>query len=169
MTPSSAINPAITPPDLPLRDIHLPAKIGYWPLAPGWWLLLGIIILLGLGLLLFIRFRQRRRLRRLALRQLDSLQTLRGNELATALSRLLRQAAISHFPRHQVAGLSGDAWLEFLDRPFPDRPFSSGPGKVLGVAPYRPAAEIEGSQLIPLCRSWLKKLPPRSLSFWRGR
>jgi len=171
------MNPAMTPatpsgmkvPELPLRDIHLPAEIGYWPLAPGWWLLLGLLILLGLGTLTLIRYRQRRCLRRRALRQLESLQTLTGRELATALSRLLRQAALTHFPRHQVAGLTGAAWLEFLDRPFPERPFSSGVGAVLSDAPYRPDAQIEDLPLIDLCRKWLAKLPPQTLSFWRGR
>ena len=29
---------------LPLRDLHLPDAIGWWPLAPGWW---GVIAALG--------------------------------------------------------------------------------------------------------------------------
>jgi hypothetical protein len=159
----------MTAPDLPLRDIHLPAEIGWWPLAPGWWLLLGLLILSGLLLLLVLRLRQRRRLRRLALRQLDELSPLSGTELATALSRLLRQVAICHFPRHESAGLSGRSWLEFLDRPFKDRPFSEGIGQCLGEAPYRPSAQIDGVALVALCRQWVKKLPPQQVSFWRGR
>ncbi|MDX2480988.1 MAG: DUF4381 domain-containing protein [Desulfuromusa sp.] len=166
------ITPAMLPPavpTLPLHDIHLPAAIGYWPPAPGWWLLLGLVILCGLGILLLIRFRQRRRLRRLALAQLDSLQGLSGRELASALSRLLRQAAISHFPRHEVAGLSGDAWLAFLDGRFSERPFTTGVGRILCDAPYRPSVEIQATPLLDLCRKWLKQLPPQPLSFWRGR
>ena len=33
---------------LPLRDLHLPDAIGWWPLAPGWWVLIALS-LLGLG------------------------------------------------------------------------------------------------------------------------
>lgn len=156
-------------PDLPLRDIHLPAEIGWWPLAPGWWLLLGMILLGALLLLLTIRLRQRRRLRRLALRQLEELARLPEAQLATALSRLLRQAAISHFPRHETAGLNGQAWLEFLDRPFAEQPFTQGAGSCLADAPYRPAVQVDAAALVALCRRWLKKLPPQPLSFWRGR
>ncbi len=25
------------PSELPLRDLHLPDAVGWWPLAPGWW------------------------------------------------------------------------------------------------------------------------------------
>ena len=160
---------AMSSPDLPLRDIHLPADIGLWPLAPGWWLLLGLLILCALALLLVVRFRQRRRLRRLALCRLEELNHLPEPQLATALSRLLRQAAISHFPSHEIAGLTGQGWLEFLDRPFTDQPFSSGVGHCLSDAPYRPAVQIDGPALVALCRFWLKKLPPQPLSFWRGR
>jgi len=159
----------MTPPEFPLRDIHLPAEIGWWPLAPGWWLLLGLLILSAFLLLLALRFRQRRRLQRLALRQLDELSSLSGIELAKALSRLFRQAAISHFPRQESAGLSGQSWLEFLDRPFKDRPFSEGVGQCLSEAPYRRSVQIDGVALIALCRQWLKKLPPQPISFWRGR
>ncbi len=160
---------AMSSPDLPLRDIHLPSDIGWWPLAPGWWLLLGLLVLSALALLLMLRFRQRRRLRRLALYQLDELNLLAEPQLAIALSRLLRQAAISHFPSHETAGLTGEAWLQFLDRPFTDQPFSSGAGHCLGDAPYRPVVQIDGTALVALCRLWLKKLPPQPLSFWRGR
>ena len=58
------------PSEIPIRDLHLPEAIGWWPLAPGWWVL---IVLLGIGLLLLLRkwFRIHARgaARRLALRQ----------------------------------------------------------------------------------------------------
>ena len=160
-------------PDLPLQDIHLPDAVGYWPLAPGWWLLFGLLVLLMALSFLGWRFWQARRLRRLALAQLSALTELPAGELARALSRLLRQAAISHFSRQDSAGLSGQAWLEFLDLPFADRPFSEGIGRCLLDAPYRPASQVEpqidGAALLSLCRRWLKKLPARPLFKRRGR
>lgn len=154
---------------LPLRDIHLPPEIGLWPVAPGWWLLLGALLLVGFGTLLLIRQRQRRRYRRLALQSLAQVECLEGQDLAVALSRLLRQAALCHFPRAEVAGLSGRAWLDFLDQPFPDSPFSEGIGQVLADAPYRRGVDVDGRELCTLCRAWLKRLPPLKLSLWRGR
>ncbi|WP_158247214.1 DUF4381 domain-containing protein [Geothermobacter hydrogeniphilus] len=158
--PSTVTGRAMPP--LPLRDLHLPPEIGVWPLAPGWWLLVGLLVLLIVAALLLARFRQRRRFRRLALLQLETLKNLHGSELAAALSYLLRQAALCHFSPQQVAGLSGEDWLKFLDTPFADRPFSRGYGRCLQDAPYRPLVDIDEARLLELCRDWLKKLPPQS-------
>lgn len=145
---------------LPLRDIHLPDPVGWWPPAPGWWLLTALILLLVGGFLGLRRRYRHRRYRRLALRELERLEQLPPAELAAGLSRLLRRAALCHFPRGECAGLSGEAWLAFLDRPFADNPFSEGAGRCLLEAPYRPATEIDSRALIELARRWIKQLPP---------
>ncbi len=159
----------MTPDQLPLHDIHLPAPIGWWPLAPGWWILCGLILLIPIFVWILWRFRQRRQMQRIALQQLEKMADLPEPELLVALSRLLRQAAIIHFPRHDCAGLSGQAWLEFLDRPLSDRPFSTGVGRCLIDAPYRPDIEVDSGALIALCQRWLKKLPPQNLQQRRNQ
>jgi hypothetical protein len=151
--------------DLPLRDIHLPEPVGGWPPAPGWWLLLG---LLGVGLFLAWRCWQGRRMRRLCLARLNEVAQQPDPDLAAALSRLLRQAVISHFPA-ETAGLTGSGWLEFLDRPFADRPFTTGVGRCLLDAPYRVDAQFDSEALVDLCRRWLKTLPAQPLWRRRGR
>lgn len=160
---------AMTPVNLPLHDIHLPAPINWWPLAPGWWILAGLVLLIPIFIWGFSRFRQRRKLQRLALLQLEKITELPETELLVALSRLLRQAAISHFPQQDCAGLSGQDWLQFLDRPFHDQPFSAGIGSCLSDAPYRSEMQIDTVALVELCRRWLKKLPPQNHQQRRNR
>ena len=107
--------------ELPLRDIHLPAPVGWWPPAPGWWLLLaGVLMLAALGALALRRYRRRQlhrdalaEYRRLADAPLTPAQRLRE------LSVLLRRAAISFYPQADIAGLTGLDWLRFLDATLP--------------------------------------------------
>ena len=61
-------------PDLSqLRDIHLPPPVSWWPLAPGWWLLLGTLLLLTAIAFWLWRRRRRSNWRREALRELAQL------------------------------------------------------------------------------------------------
>ena len=79
--------------------------------------------------------------------------------LVKDLSVLLRRLCVSIFPRTDSASLTGDRWLEFLDRPLPSSQFTSGPGRILVDAPYRPhvaAEEIE--PLLELCNDWFDRL-----------
>ena len=131
------------PEQIPLRDLHLPDVVGLWPLAPGWWVLIllaaaGVVYLL-FKLLLRWRFNAARRL---ALRELAGLRRdyERGADatvLSKALSELMRRSMLAYAPRTEVARLTGDTWLRWLDRGLSDAPFSSGVGRMLESLPYQ--------------------------------
>jgi hypothetical protein len=102
---------------------------------------------------------------RIALRALDALQNdplLAPTEKAQQLSILLRRAALSAYPREEVAGLSGHEYLLWLERLLGDGRFIGGPGRVLSDLPYRPDPADGASldALFTLCRDWLERLPP---------
>ena len=93
------------PEQIPLRDLHLPAEIGWWPLAPGWWALVAVAIAGVLWLLYreFVRWRFNRA-RRAALKQLALIAedfAARGDAIAAAqeLSALVRRALLAYAPR----------------------------------------------------------------------
>lgn len=133
----------MNPEDIPLRDLHLPQLVGWWPLAPGWWILIGAALLcLAYGVLLaFRRFRSNApRRRALAeLRYLKSEYAWRQDavRLGIGVSELLRRAMLAYAPREEVAGLTGRHWLEWLDQGLPDPAFTKGPGRELESLPYR--------------------------------
>ncbi|MFQ5658913.1 MAG: DUF4381 domain-containing protein [Gammaproteobacteria bacterium] len=148
---------------LPLKDIHLPGPVSWWPPAPGWWILLGLLLFLIFLSLWWYRRRQRLKLSaaNLAREQLLALQghysTHRDpRRLVEEISILLRRLSISAFSRMQTASLTGDAWLQYLDRPMQDHPFSSGPGRILIDAPYRREVRAEEIEpVINLCKEWI--------------
>ncbi len=147
---------------IPLRDVHLPDAIGIWPLAPGWW---GVIVVLSLillfGLRCLLRSYRAGAGRRLALRQLNRLHTdykRHGNAVAygAEVSKLLRRAMLAYASRPEVAGLTGQAWLDWLDRDLALPQFSGEAGRGLLELPYRDAdsdvADIDVDRLYEAVR-----------------
>ena len=148
-----------------LQDIHLPLAIGLWPPAPGWWLLLLLIVAAGALLGWYLRRRSKRLgLYRSAMQELDRIRRQfiaqpDSSQLAAELSRLLRRVAITLDLEEEAAGLTGDAWLSWLDSRSGDRMFTQGPGRYLVEAAYRPAGHIEdGEALLMLVETWLEKV-----------
>lgn len=131
------------PEALPLRDLHLPEAVGWWPLAPGWWVLIALAAA-GVGWLLYLEYRKWRRnaARRVALGEFGRIRReyeSGADTLAVAreLSELLRRGMLAYAPRAEVAGLTGERWLGWLDRGLDDRPFTEGPGRCLESLPYQ--------------------------------
>lgn len=156
-------------PTLPLRDIHLPPDIAWWPLAMGWWYLLGGVILLAAAVGFWRRWYQKKALRREALAQLHRVEnTYRktGNrrEMVAELSVLLRRVVLSTHAPEQVAGLTGEAWLTLLDRCDASNQreeekerFTRGTGRILATAPYqKEVSRKEADDLLMLCRDWIQ-------------
>ena len=131
------------PEQIPIRDLHLPETIGWWPLAPGWWVLIALFaIWCSYKLYRAYRKWQWNAARRLALAELARVKSefAGGSDavtLAIQLSELTRRAMLAYAPRDEVASLTGERWLQWLDRGLEDRPFSQGSGRNLESLPYR--------------------------------
>lgn len=154
-----------TNPIAELRDIHLPDPVSWWPPAPGWWLLL--LLLLGAAMFLWW-LRRRNRAKRLRVAGLNELKHIErsyraerdNRELVRRLSALLRRICISRYPRQETAALTGDHWLQLLDRQIGRPEFSRGAGRVLITAPYQAEPQLDADALLELCRQWITALPP---------
>lgn len=104
------------------HDIIEPAPIGWWPLAPGWWLLIALTLLV-LALVGRWWWQRRRALAPLqqALREHQQIagqwQQHRDARASTAaLSALLKRVARHYHPDEPVATLTGACWQDFLIR-----------------------------------------------------
>ena len=149
-------------PALQLRDIHLPAEPGLWPPAPGWWILVALLLVL-LAWAAWVathRYRLHRQRQRILamLGELEQDSDTTPEKIAR-ISILLRRLALMRYPRQRVAALTGRDWLGFLDASGGQGRFSQGPGQVLASGPYQPAlpADLDTRVLVSLVRDWVKK------------
>ena len=145
-----------------LRDIHLPDPVGWWPPAPGWWLLAMVLLAIIAATTHFIsRYIRRNRYRKEARQELQRLNAERlghsTRHTVEQLAMLLRRVAIQTCGRVAVAPLVGQAWLKFLDSKGETDQFTAGPGKVLGEGHYRPTVEADLDQLFQLVEKWIRR------------
>lgn len=155
----------MNPPDpasIPLRDIHLPEPVGWWPLAPGWWVVAGLVaIIAAAGLWLLLR-RRRSRAQRAALAALNRIEARyeeHGDAHACAreLSALLRRLALA-CDKNQAA-VTGDQWLAHLQDLAPLE-LQQPQATALLTAPYSPRAAAglsndDVAALLALLRQWI--------------
>jgi Ca-activated chloride channel family protein len=85
--------------------------------------------------------------------------------LYTGVSRVLRRAALRLCAAPGAAGLSGEAWLAFLDGAAGTTGFQAGPGRILATAPFEPGTALreragEEAEVLALVRSWLRRAGP---------
>jgi Domain of unknown function (DUF4381) len=166
-----------------LRDIHDLDAIPWWPLAPGWWVLAGVVGLLLLAVILRYWLRYSGLMpgwRGDARRHLRSLQRDLGKveprEIAGRLSTLLRRIAMARCGRHQAAGLSGDRWLDWLEQNDSGGFRWTEHGRLLLAAPYMPpqsdVARKDVARLVAAARKWVDAVTPadrRPGIPWRAR
>lgn len=136
-----------------LRDPSLP-EIDWWPLAPGWWILAGLLtgsILLYCVSRIWRRHHRRKAWQRQARAELEklraSLPDATNHDILMAASVLTRRILLAVMPRTRVAALHGDAWLGTLDRLAGGRRFSEGPGRWLATGPYQRDCALGDSEL----------------------
>ena len=153
------------PTQLPLRDIHPPPEISWWPPALGWWLLAALIpAIILFSLWLYKRLTRKTALKtgRKLLQEIKQDSRRDNNKKIKDISALIRRVAVTLDGRKACAGLTGNSWLEYLDRTLDAKnlrsaPFVEGIGRLLSDLPYRKEqpGDAELNQLTDLCESWL--------------
>ncbi len=151
-----------------LHEILLPEPVSWMPQTIGWYVVFGLILFVA-GWWVYGRLGHYRKnqYRRLALAELAVIERelQQPDKRAKALFEipvLLKGTALSVFPRSEVAALSGDQWLAFLDKTMGARDFTEGEGRLLPELAYTPMqriAQLPDKQiynLLQLIRRWIK-------------
>lgn len=147
-----------------LADIHLPDSISWWPLAPGWWILIALIIVATIGFFIWRRRKQQNRYRVTAQHQLagiyaDYQQTQNASAYLQSLSLLLRRTALTAYPHSFNASIKGNDWLNWLDAVCPtlNEKFSGEIGQSLLSSAYQKNPQIDAASLQNLCADWISQ------------
>jgi len=146
-----------------LDDIRGLGRIGWWPLAPGWWALLALMSLAA-AVMYWRRRAYWRSWKGDARRALDLLDAkLNGEnqqEIAASLSTLLRRIALQRDPRAECAGLWGHDWLCWLTAKDPSGFDWVTFGVLIVEAPYAPPGRDFSPKnlksLISAAKRWVK-------------
>ncbi|MGA1188950.1 MAG: DUF4381 domain-containing protein [Pseudomonadales bacterium] len=148
-----------------LRDIHLPPDVPAWPPAIGWWFVAGLALILLLVLLARLWHRWRANAyRREALRACQLIEdriksALDYRSIIIEIATLLKRTALTAFPRSEVAVLSGDAWILFLEARGGGANFSVESSTLLVETAFgsQPAQDIRAvSALLGEAQAWIR-------------
>jgi hypothetical protein len=150
-----------------LYDIVTPPPVPWWPPAPGWFVVGGVVLVLIARVAWRAwKRRQAAAYRRAGLAEWQRLKVMAADpgqrEAALRqLPELMKRTALAAFPREEVAPLSGSAWLRFLDRTGHTDAFTHGCGQLLPDLSYNPqatadldAATVEA--LFAIARRWIR-------------
>ncbi len=158
-----------------LNDIVLPAAVGWWPLASGWYFLLGFF-LIALGWFGYRSLRRwiHNRYRRAALQELTTIsESLECESQRTHKLRqipgLLKRTALSAYPRNEVASLSGKDWYGFLNSTLATPLFTDDVTNTLDTISYTTGAlnavdSSSAQNLLSVGRQWVKQHQPTTNS-----
>ncbi|MCB1196762.1 MAG: DUF4381 domain-containing protein [Bdellovibrionota bacterium] len=147
---------------IPLRDIHLPHAIGYWPVSIGWWVMLVLFVALVFAVWRYKKYKQNH-IGTLSLNAFHEIvkkyeKNKNDAEFSKELSILIRRIVISKFPRKDTASLVGQQWLEFLDKMAECEDFTKGCGRQIITAPYQNKSLDRVDDLIQVVEKWIKKV-----------
>lgn len=144
-----------------LRDIHAPAAPGFWPPAPGW---IAVCILAAAAVLAATIVALRRwRAGQPRREALASLRILRARhqagasaaEVAAELSTLVRRVALARHPREEVAGLTGERWIAWLESGLPG--LGASARTALLDAPYARERSFDVPRALAACEHWIRR------------
>lgn len=141
----------------------LPPSISLWPQTWGSRLVITLaVVMLAVSLWRLIGRYRANAYRRAASRELAAIEQetaggLHSADTINVVALLVRRTALVAFPRQEIAMLSGQRWLTFLDDSFDGEGFATGPGAVMSIAPYDPrgVATADAAPLIALVRRWI--------------
>ncbi|HEY8568685.1 DUF4381 domain-containing protein [Microbulbifer sp.] len=130
-----------------------PPAVSMWPATPAAKGLAALLLLL----LVFFVWRQIQTYRANAYRRAALAELQQAAEDPAQIAEILRRTALVAYPRTEVAALTGDHWLGFLNQRYPGNGFSGDVGRALLQGPYRKERPAQSGALAQAARDWIRQ------------
>ncbi|MGO7153335.1 DUF4381 domain-containing protein [Rhizobium leguminosarum] len=168
MEPAAKLDPITETALRSLHDIVVPAPVSWWPQTWGWAVVAALLVFAAL----LVTLRRIKRYRANAYRR-EALTLLEGvadklrhpatrPDAIRELAEVLKRTALAAWPRDEVASLSGDGWVRFLDAHDEDRTGDTLE-RLLDDFEYHGAEIVAGlpsnvcSDLVIAARRWIEQ------------
>lgn len=143
-----------------LQGIHTAGQPGWWPPAPGWWVLtILLLLMLSYAVRKFLGWRAVQRRRKNWVKALEALQreydpVLQPHEYLAGINRLFRAVAVRAFPGTACARLQGREWVGFVASLLPEQHDFDGLA-ALASGPYQELPGFDAQLLEASARTWV--------------
>lgn len=144
-----------------MRDVHLPTDIGWWPLAPGWWIIIVLLLFAGIATT-YLVFKNKRRqaYRQFALKELNHNYTLCQETGSTraylqSANAILKRCVLHASGTSDAARLSGKAWLNTLSAMIPGD-LSDQVETALGILIYQAESDLDVKLIHSELQDWVR-------------
>ncbi len=142
-------------------EVVAPPAIDWLPQTTGWKWVGMVLLALALyrGGQRLARWHRNRYRREAAARMKSLALSADPGTLVPELNRLLKLTTLAAWPREEVARLSGEEWVSFLNRQCPTPPFNAAQRRLLAVGAYCPGAvdTTAGRDLLEAGMAWVEQ------------
>ncbi len=141
-------------------EVASPDAVSWLPQTAGWiWVGAALVVLLLRYSWTHLRRWHQNRYRREAATELQVVAINACEEdWLVELNKILKLTALAAFPRQQVAHLSGESWVNFLNSYCTPPPFTTEQCHLLAVGPYHHIT-LDGTvrrELLAACLKWVR-------------
>ncbi|MGN0919320.1 MAG: DUF4381 domain-containing protein [Alphaproteobacteria bacterium] len=134
-----------------LRPLHFPVQPDFWPLAWGWYMIIGALLLC----VLIVVYNKKNSPLAYANKEIKKIQKTSTEKQLKLLSQLMKRVAMARFGREAIAPLSENAWQEFLLAAAPNV-LTPEQGHLLAYAIYNPNPKMPDKNLLSDCQKWIE-------------
>lgn len=155
-----------------LRDVHAPETVSWWPLATGWWIIIGLVALIALLLLVRALLKKHHyRYVRFAVSELKVLQQNHEPRWLAKSHNIMRRVSLCYVDEAYIGSLSQSEWMAFLKKTG-EQSFSQQTLDAFVDLPYKPdsaASQLDKSVIMQEIIHWAEHLPEQAKAYEQHR